>query len=265
MPERLDGVFIEEKLGDEIPLDVQFMDERGGMVSFSDLLKEGSPIVLTLNYSDCPGLCVAQLNGLSKGISEVGSLSLGKDFKMVSLSINPREGRDRAASTKKKYSEALANHHKAEGWSFLVGAEPNIQRITKSVGFNYTYDAKHNRYNHAATAIFISPKGRITRYLYEVGFTPETLKMALVESGEGKIGSYLDSFVLRCYHYDANENRYSANGKTLLSVVAGLFVSVGFVVSLPFWFSWRRGRETVAHAIQENTTITTTKSVSPSN
>jgi len=247
-PERLNGVFIDEKLDDEIPLDVRFMDDRGGMVSFGDLLKDGSPIVLTLNYSDCPGLCVAQLNGLSKGINEVGTLSLGKDFKMVSLSINPRESRERAASTKKKYAESLANHHKIEGWSFLVGAESEIQRITKSVGFNYTYDAKHNRYNHAAAAIFISPKGRITRYLYEVGFTPETLKMALVESGEGKIGSFLDAFVLSCYHYDANENRYSANGKTLLSVAAGLFITVGLVLSLPFWLSWRRRDETIGHA-----------------
>ena len=247
-PERLNGVFIDEKLDDEIPLDVRFMDDRGGMVSFGDLLKDGSPIVLTLNYSDCPGLCVAQLNGLSKGINEVGSLSLGKDFKMVSLSINPRESRERAASTKKKYSESLANHHKIEGWSFLVGTESDIQRITKSVGFNYTYDAKHDRFNHAAAAIFISPKGRITRYLYEVGFTPETLKMALVESGEGKIGSFLDAFVLSCYYYDANENRYSANGKTLLSVAAGLFITVGLVLSLPFWLSWRRGGETIGHA-----------------
>ena len=99
LPERLDGVSIDEKLSDEIPLDVSFMDERGARVTFGDLLKDGAPIILTLNYSDCPGLCVAQLNGLSTGINEVGSLALGKDFKMVSLSINPREGRDRAAAT----------------------------------------------------------------------------------------------------------------------------------------------------------------------
>ncbi len=264
LPARLDGVSIDEKLDGEIPLHVEFMDDRGGTVSFGDLLKDGLPLVLTLNYSDCPGLCVAQLNGLSKGVNEVGSLSLGKDFKMVSLSINPREARERAASSKRRYSEALANHHKGEGWSFLVGNEPSIQQIAKAVGFNYTYDAKHNRYNHAAAAIFISPKGRITRYLYEVGFTPETLKMALVESGEGKIGSFLDSFVLRCFHYDANENRYSANGKTLLSVAAGLFISVGLVFSLPFWISWRRGSGKNVKEMHHSTTQTTEDSVTPS-
>ena len=160
LPARLDGVDIEEKLGDVIPLDVQFMNEEGGMTSFGELLKDGNPIILTLNYSDCPGLCVAQLNGLSRGVNEVASLGLGKDFKMVSISINPRESRERAASTKAKYSESLADHHKGEAWSFLVGSEANIQKITRAVGFNYTFDAKHNRYNHAAAAIFVSPKGR---------------------------------------------------------------------------------------------------------
>ena len=264
LPERLEGVSIEEKLGEEIPLDVDFMDERGGLTTFGELLKDGDPIILTLNYSDCPGLCVAQLNGLVKGINEVGSFALGKDFKMVSLSINPREGRDRATATKKKYAESLASHHKAAGWSFLVGAEPNIQRITNATGFNYTFDAKHDRYNHAAAAIFISPKGRITRYIYEVGFNPETLKMALIEAGEGKIGSSLDAFVLWCYHYDANENRYSANAKTILSITAGLFLTIGIIASLPFWISWRRSGATISHAtnVPVPTTINDSTSLS---
>ena len=250
-PDRTEGVSIDEKLGDDFPLDVAFMDDRGASVTIGSLLKEGLPIVFTLNYSDCPGLCVAQLNGLSKGINEVGSLALGQDFKMVSLSIDPREAKERAASTKKRYTEGLANHHKPNGWSFLVGNEANIQKVSKAVGFNYTYDAKNNRYNHAAAAIMISPTGRITRYLYEVGFTPETLKMALVEAGEGKIGSVLDAFVLRCYHYDANENRYSANAQSILAVTAGLFLTIGLAASLPFWISWRRrGRVNGSQASQ---------------
>jgi len=248
LPERLNGVAVEEFLDVEIPLDVPFMDESGGAFTFRELLKEGKPVILTLNYSDCPGLCVAQLNGLSKGLNGIGSLALGTDFKMVSLSIDPKESRDRAASTKKKYSEALEDHHKPTGWSFLVGTEQNIQQIANAVGFRYTYDAKHNRYNHGAAAIFISPKGRVTRYLYEVGFTPETLKMALLEAGEGRIGSPLDSIVLWCYHYNANENKYSANAKTFLSITAGLFLVIGLSISLPFWLSRKRRGGTISHA-----------------
>ena len=247
VPERLDGVSIDEMLDAQIPLDTKFMDDRGGQTSFGELLKDGLPLLLTLNYSDCPGLCVAQLNGLTKGINDIGSLDLGKDFKMVSLSINPREQQDRAAATKKKYSDDLANHHNPKGWSFLVGNEADIQKVSKAVGFNYTYDVKHNRYNHAAAAILISPKGHVTRYLYEVGFTGETLKMALVEAGQGKIGSSLDAFVLWCYHYDANENRYSANAKTVLAIAAGLFLTIGVAASLPFWLSRRRVATSVVH------------------
>lgn len=249
LPERLNGVAIEEFLDVELPLGVVFMDETGASFTFGDLLKDGKPVILTLNYSDCPGLCVAQLNGLSKGINGVGSLSLGKDFKMVSLSIDPKESRERSASTKAKYVESLEDHHKEAGWRFLTGTEKNIQQIANTVGFRYTYDAKHNRYNHGAAAIFVSPKGRVTRYLYEVGFTPETLKMALVEAGEGRIGSPLDSIVLWCYHYDANENRYSANAKTILAVAAGLFLTVGLSISLPFWLSKRRRGGTISHAV----------------
>ena len=247
LPERLNGVGVDEMLNGEIPLDVSFMGHDGSNLTFGDLLKDGRPILLTLNYSDCPGLCVSQLNGLTRGINELGSLSLGKDFKMVSLSINPRESLERSLSTKNRYADVLADHHQKSGWTFLTGTESNILQIARSVGFRYTYDSKNDRYNHGAAAIFISPKGRVTRYLYEIGFTPETLKMAFVEAGEGRIGSSLDSIVLWCYHYDANENRYSANAKTILAFTAGIFSMVGVAASLPFWLSRKKRSETLSH------------------
>jgi protein SCO1 len=249
LPERVKDVGVEQMLDAEIPLDVSFIDDHGFATTFGELLKAGKPILLTLNYSDCPGLCVAQLNGLTAGINQVGSLSMGKDFKMVSLSINPRESSERAARTKARYCGSLEDHHKPEGWSFLTGKESDILKIAKAVGFNYTYDAKHDRYNHGAAAIFISPNGRVVRYLYEVGFTADTLKMALVEAGEGRIGSAFDTLLLLCYHYDANENRYSASAKSMLAVTAGLFVTLGLAISIPFWFARKRGIETIGHAM----------------
>ncbi len=265
IPDRLNGVGIEEHLGDPIPLNVRFRSDNGGMVSFGDLLQDGKPILLTLNYSDCPGLCVAQLNGLAKGINDVGSLSMGKDFKMVSLSIDPRETLDKSQKTKAKYVESLYSQHAGTGWSFLTGTERDIQKIARSVGFNYTFDAKHNRYNHSAAAIFVSPEGRISRYLYEVGFEGPTLKMALLEAGEGKIGTTMDAFVLWCSHYDASENRYSSSAQKLLSIAAGVFVLMGVVLSIPFWISRRTplvaesspddAQETLTESIRHTTSL----------
>ena len=258
IPDRRIGVGVDEKLDTNIPLDVKFSDDQGRLVDFAKLLDQKKPILLTLNYSNCPGLCVAQLNGLVKGINQVKSLKLGTDFYMVSLSIDPRDTVKKAADTKVRYSVDLEDPHSVDGWTFLTGTEKDIVTIAKAVGFNYTYDAKHDQYNHPAAAIFISPKGRITRYLYEVGFFGDTLKMALIEAGEGKIGSTLDAFVLWCSHYDASENRYSSSAKMLLSVFAGIFLTMGLTALLPFWLSGRRGRilagvkssptETISHA-----------------
>lgn len=256
IPARLAGVGIDEHLDADLPLNVKFQTENGTAVTFGDLLSDKRPILLTLNYSNCPGLCVAQLNGLTRGINEVSSLRLGKDFKMVSLSIDPTDSIKKAAATKARYADDLERKHSIDGWHFLTGTEENILTIAKAVGFNYTYDAKHNQYNHSAAAILISPKGRITRYLYEIGFTGETLKMALVEAGEGKIGSSLDAFVLWCSHYDANENRYSASARLLLSICAGGFVTVGLIGLLPFWISNRKwNRDQQQSTISGNSTL----------
>jgi protein SCO1/2 len=241
IPKNLIGVGVDERLDGEIPLDVEFVDDRGATVTFRKLLSDKKPLLLTLNYSNCPGLCITQINGMIQGVNDVSGIRLGRDFKMVSLSIDPSESVKRAAATKKKYADDLENHHSADGWFFLTGTEANIVKIADSVGFRYTYDAKNKQFNHSAAAIFISPQGRITRYLYEVGFIRgETLRMAFIEAGEGKIGSSFDRFVLWCSHYDANENRYSASARILLSVTAGGFVAVGLVGLVPFWLSRQR-------------------------
>lgn len=239
IPERLLGVGVDEKLGENVDLEATFVDQRGLPVSLGSLLKDNRPIILTLNYSNCPGLCVAQLNGLTKGINQVGSLDLGKDFKMVSISIDPRDNPERAKKTHRKYSEDLVDHHKADAWSFLTGSEKDIQRVAKSVGFRYTYDKKHDQFNHSAIAILIAPSGRMTRYLPDIGFTGDTLKMAIVEAGEGRVGSPMDTLVLWCSHYDAAEGRYSGSARVLLSIAAGMFVTLGLIASLPFWISRR--------------------------
>ncbi len=243
IPKNLHGVGVDEKLGEDIPLDLEFTNDQGARVTFGKLLEDKRPILLSLNYSDCPGLCITQLNGITQGVNDVSGLKLGADFKMVSLSIDPSESIKKAAATKARYAEDLEKRHSVDGWHFLTGSERNIRKLADSVGFRYTYDSKNKQFNHSAAAIFISPNGRITRYLYEVGFIRgETIRMALLEAGEGRIGTSLDAFVLWCSHYDPNENRYSASARILLSVVAGGFVIIGLVALLPYWLSQQKRR-----------------------
>jgi len=242
LPKSMVGVGMEERLGEIAPVALRFTNSNGAMTSLEEVLRSEKPIILTLNYSNCPGLCIAQLNGLLRGINEVSSLKLGTDFHMISISIDPRETSAKAAGTQKRYSQDLFDQHDPKGWQFWTGDAASIAALTDAVGFRYTYDAKHDQYNHPSAAIFISPQGKITRYLYEIGFTGNTLKMATIEAGEGQVGSPMDMIALWCVHYDPMENRYSTSARRLLSVAAGIFVVVGLTVSVPFWVQRRSRR-----------------------
>ena len=235
LPKAMQGVGIDQKLGDPIPQHLVFMNQKGESTSIGRLLKQGKPVLLSLNYSNCPGMCVAQLNGLVQGLNQMPNPSLGKDFLMVSISIDPAESSDRAKATQQKYSQDLFDQHDAQGWEFWVGTAESIRQLTQAVGFQYTYDSKHKQFNHPSAAIFLSPNGKITRYVFEIGFVPQTLKMAFVEAGEGRIGTPLDMIALWCVHYDPNENKYSANARKLMSIGAGFFVAVVLLATVPYW------------------------------
>jgi len=246
LPKSLKGVGIDQNLGVSVPLDLSFTNATNGVekgvgevTSLRELLETGKPVLLTLNYSNCPGMCIAQLNGLVQGLNGLSSLQLGKDFLMVSVSIDPSETVSKASATQQKYGKDLFDHHDPRGWRFWVGDKDSIRELAQVVGFRYTYDEKHKQYNHPSAAIFIAPNGVVTRYVFEIGFVPNTLKMAFVEAGQGQIGSPLDMIALWCSHYDANENRYSANARRLMSIGAGVFVTLGLFVSLPFWLAKR--------------------------
>jgi len=248
LPKSMEGVGIDQKLGELVPLDLEFTcataskshgEIAGARTSLGKLLREGKPVLLTLNYGNCPGMCIAQLNGLVRGLNELSSVQLGKDFAMVSISIDPSETIAKASGTQQRYAQDLFDHHDASSWQFWVGDKQSIEKMADAVGFRYTYDAKHKQFNHPSAAIFIAPNGTITRYVFEIGFVANTLKMAFVEAGQGRVGSPLDMIALWCAHYDANENRYSTSARRLMSIGAGLFVTLGAVASLPFWLARR--------------------------
>jgi protein SCO1 len=235
IPERAKDIRIDEKRGEILPNDLTFVDERGEPVSIAKFGDGKKPFLLTLNYSNCPGLCTAQLNGLTEGLAAMRDLELGKDFRVFSISIDPRETKEKMAAMKDKYVAMLPQQHQAAGWSFLHGDRDSIARIADAVGFRYTYDAVNDRYNHASAAILVTPDGKISRYLFEIGFKPETLRFGLIEASEGRIGSMADQILLSCFHYNPEEGSYAADARKLLAYGAGAFVIVGLAISVPFW------------------------------
>jgi len=207
VPKALKGVDLEQHLGEKVPLDLLFKDESGRSVRLGDLLGD-RPAILTLNYYRCPMLCTLELNGLVSSLRTM-SLEPGSDFRIITVSIDPKEAPPLAAEKKSVYVRAYGRAGAAEGWHFLTGEEPAIEKLTESVGFRYAYDETTRQYGHAAGIMVLTPAGELSRYFYGVEYPPRDLRLALVESSQGKIGSLADKFLLFCFHYDPATGRYS--------------------------------------------------------
>lgn len=254
VPASARGIEVEDRVGEFIPLDVIFKDERGTTIPLSRYFKQGKPIVLTMNYSDCPGLCMAQLNNLVDTLREMDGSGLGEKFEMISVSIDPTESHTKAALTKQKYVDLLREDGAEKGWHFLTGQQKSITELAKALGFHYSYDKASKRYSHASVTYFISPEGRICRYFLSLKEEPEQFKFALNDAGEGKLSTSLsDTFVQMCYSYDPLANRYTADARRLLSFAAGAFTLLLLGFTAPFWFA---GRNKAAAAIASTNTNT---------
>ena len=198
--------------------------------------------MLTLNYSDCPGLCVAQLDMLVETLRDLNGAAIGDDFEILTVSIDPTESPEKAARSKAKYAGMLSGDGAQKGWHFLTGEQGDIAKLADAVGFRYSYDKANKRYNHAAATYFLSEDGRVCRYLLSLGEEPEQFKLAIAEAAEGKLTrTFADSIIQMCYMYDPDANRYTASARRMLALAAGAFVLLLTGFSAPFWFS-RRGR-----------------------
>lgn len=240
MPVEMQDVGIDEKRGDQIPRDLKFRDDRGEVVSVADLFDGQRPVLLSLNYSDCPMLCREQLNGLARGLSEM-EWSVGKEFDVVSVSIDPLETVDKARMTKEKYVQQYGRPSGGRGWRFLVGSQQNISALADAVGFRYKFLPDTRDYSHTAAIIVCTPDGVVSRYLGGIDYDPQTLRLSMVEAADGKVGSALDQFLLTCFVYDHTKGRYAPVAVQIMKVAGGVTVVMLAATLTPFWF-WRRGR-----------------------
>jgi protein SCO1 len=236
LPEELKGVGVTEHLGSQIPLDLEFVDSDGKPVVLKQFFDGHRPVILTLNYSNCPMLCSLQLSGLFDALKRM-PWAIGDQFDMVTLSFDPLETSERAQMTKQKYLEVYRRAGAAEGWHFLTGQEENIKKLAGAVGFRYRYSQSQRQYLHVAVTYILTPDGRLSRYLYGVEYDPQTLRLALVEAAGGNIGSTTDQILLFCYHYDAESGRYAPAAFRLMQWGGGLTV---LVVGSIIWILRRR-------------------------
>jgi len=245
IPEGEVGVGIDEKdLGNgglKLPLDLNFYDDDGKPVKLFDYFKGDRPVILLMNYSDCPKMCSVQLNNLIESMSGFREYSVGKEFDIVSISIDPKETPSRAKKTKNRYVQLYNREGSEKGWHFLVGPQKSIKTLADAVGFKYRYIERQKYYSHAPIMMMCSPGGNLVRYIKGIQVDPTQLEIALVEAGEGKVGSTFNQLWIGvCYKYDRVTGKYTTNVKLIMQF--GGVAIVIFLVALivPYWVTKRR-------------------------
>lgn len=231
-PPGLKNVGIEQKLNQQLPLNLMFRDETGKAVKLGDYFGK-KPVILSLVYYRCPMLCSELLSGLEGSLKAL-SFDVGKDFDIVTVSFDPKDtpadATEKKASVLKHYQRAGA----AEGWHFLTGSQDSITALTSAVGFSYDYDAQSGQFAHTTAIMLITPEGKIAQYYYGVEFSPKDLRLAMVQASQNKIGSLVDQMLLYCYHYDPSVGRYSVLVLRVLRLagVATMLLLGGFMLMM---------------------------------
>ena len=241
LPDALEQIGIEQKLGEQLPLDTIVKNAEGQNVKLGSLFESGRPVVLAFVYYECPMLCNEVLNGLTGALKGI-SLDAGKDFDVIALSFDARENEtpDLAKNKKAAYMERYGRPGSEKGWHFLTATQQSIDAITKAAGFSYRWDEKSKQFAHAGGVMVVTPHGKMSRYFYGIDYGPRDLKLGLMESANDRVGSAADQLLLYCYHYDPSTGKY---GFAILNLIrAGAVLTILGMGAMGFVF-WRRGRK----------------------
>ena len=230
VPPQLKDVTFRQRLDAALPLDAVLTDESGRPVTLGQFFGR-RPVVLAFVYYSCPMLCTQVMNGLSSAL-KVMPFSAGHEFDVVLISFDPRDTPAIAAEKKRTHLAYWSTERDAAAWHFLTGDEASIRRVTSAAGFTYRWDEQTGQFAHVSGVLVVTPDGRLSRYFYGVEYSPKELRMALVESGQGRIGSVIDELLLYCFHYDPESGRYGLlvmNLVRLGGVLTVLFIG-GFIL-----------------------------------
>jgi len=243
LPPIVKEVRFDQRLNEQVPLDLRFRDELGRWVHLSDYF-QGKPVILIMAYYRCPRLCNEVLQGLLKSLKGMSAFDVGNQFQVVTVSFDSREAPDLAAGKKQSAIERYARPGTDDGWHFLTGTQPSIDALAKATGFKFVYDADSEQFAHAAGIMVLSPDGKLSRYFYGIDFPSRDLRLGLVEASAGKIGTPIDSLLLYCFHYDSATGRYTASVLNLVRLSGGLTILA--LIAMMAVLTLRRRKPTTA-------------------
>lgn len=260
-PDALKGLEVVEHLGKKIPLDVELLDHQGKAVKIGDWFNQGKPVVIAMVYYRCPMLCKMVRAKLGESIDRLTDLTVGKDFNAVIVGFDPSEKPELANTAREgmlasygRYQPEKARASKdAEAIKFAESIEKSYavlatqsamdtRRLADALGFAYRYLPESNEYSHGSVIFVLSPDGTISRYLYGIEYPERNLRLALIEAGQGKVGSTLERVMMWCYMWDPNANSYVMSAVKVMRVGGTITMTIVFGVVGLLWVGERRKR-----------------------
>lgn len=225
VPEELQNVGIEEKVGQTLDLNLMVTTEKGEKVPLSSFFHPKKPVVLSPVYFNCPGLCNFHLNGFTETLQTI-DWSPSKQFDVIAFSFDSKETPEIAAKKKENYLKLYGREGTDEGWHFVTADEETVKKVTEAVGFQYKWNENAGEWSHASAAIILSPEGKISRYLHGIQFDARDVKLALNEAADGKVGNIVDSVMLYCFTYDSHQSKYGLQVFNLMKLAGAVTVAV---------------------------------------
>jgi len=245
----LPAIGIDQRLGEQVPLDLVFRDEQDREITLGSCVG-GKPTVLVLAYYTCPMLCNQVLNGVVEAVRKVPG-TIGDDFNVVTVSFDPKDKPGNAAAKKVNYIREYGRPGADKGWHFLTGDKRAIDALCQAVGFRYDYDDKKKQYYHDSGIMILTPFGKLSQYFFGVSyFDPKTdpnepdstkqLEKAIRDASDGMTGKEVPPNELArflCYEYDPVSGQYTFTIMRILRVIFGTLV-----ICLSVWLIrvWRR-------------------------
>jgi protein SCO1/2 len=235
------AIDVDEQRDTKIDGNLTFVDHEGNTVRAADWFDGERPVLLTLNYFQCRVVCSVQLGGLADSLAELDWTPGDENFRVVAVSLDPRETTKDAAYKRNQILDQLGRGDDVD-WQFLRGDPIAIQTLAAQLGISYAYDAEQDQFAHPAVAVFLMPDGTIAQYLYGLTYLPRDIKFALIESGQGRIGSPMEKLYQSCFTYDHTIGRYGPWAFGFMRIGATLCLIILAITLAIFWRFERRKR-----------------------
>lgn len=214
-----------------LPSSLMLQGEHGETKPLRQWLGNAPSVWILADYT-CQTLCGPIISIVSEALERSG-LRPGKDFRLIVAGLDPKDTAADAAVM--KAAQLGTTGDLAEQTVFLRGSAQNISELTTAFGFRSVYDREHDQFAHPAAAFVVTPAGHIARVLSGLALDPTDLRLALVDAGEGRVGTWKDHFRLMCYGFDPTKGIYNvAIGRMLSSAAAVTILVLGLFILVLF-------------------------------